>query len=52
MAPPSQSGTNNLEIQYTKSPILGGQFERLIGLTKYSSYKSTGRSQLTYNELE
>ena len=30
----------------------GGQFQRLIGLTKHSLYKSIGRSQLTYNELE
>ena len=30
----------------------GGQFQRLIDLTKHSLYKSIGRSQLTYNELE
>ena len=29
-----------------------GQFERLIGLTKQRLYKSTGRCQLAYNELE
>ena len=34
--------------------MVGGesQFERLIGLTKHSLYKSIGRSQLIYNELE
>ena len=55
MASPSKSRTNNLEIQYTKSSMVGQdgvQFERLIGLTKHSLYKSIGRSQLTYNELE
>ena len=30
----------------------GGQFQRLIDLTKHSLYKSIGRTQLTYNELE
>ena len=32
--------------------VMGGQFQRLIGLTKHSLYKSIGRSQLTYNQLE
>ena len=58
-----KSRTNNLEILYTKIPMVGegegvgggeggGQLERLIGLTKHSLYKSIGRSQLTYNKLE
>ena len=55
MASPSKSRTNNLEIQYTESPVVvvgGGHFARLIGLTKHSLYNSIRRSQLTYNELE
>ena len=36
MASPSKSRTNNLEIQYTKSPMVGGQLECLVGLTKHS----------------
>ena len=35
-----------------RAPWWGGQFERLIVLTKESLYKSIGRSQLTYSELE
>ena len=54
-----------MEIQYTKGPMVcvfgrggggggwgGGQFQRLIDLTKHSLYKSIGRTQLTCNELE
>ena len=61
MTSPSKSRTNTLEIPYTKSPTVGerggegeggDQFESLIGLTKHSLYKSIGKSQLTYNELE
>ena len=50
MASPSKSRTNNLEIQYTKSPIVEGSI-RTFNWRKHSLYKSIGRSQLTYNEL-
>ena len=45
MASPSKSRPNNLETQY--GMVEERQFERLIGLKKYSLYKSIGRSQLT-----
>ena len=50
MASPSKSRTNNLEIQYTKSPIVEGSI-RTFNWRKHSLYKSIRRSQLTYNEL-
>ena len=50
MASLSKSRTNNLEIQYTKSPIEEGSI-RTFNWRKHSLYKSIGRSQLTYNEL-
>ena len=34
------------------APWWEGQYERLIGPTKYSLYKSTGKSFLTWSELE
>ena len=36
----------------SRAPWWGGQFERLIGLTKNTMYKSTGSSMLTWNEFE
>ena len=36
----------------SRAPWWGGQYERLIRLTKQSSYKSTGKSLLTWLELE
>ena len=35
-----------------KTPWWGGQFERMIELTKQTLYKSLGNSQLTISELE
>ena len=52
MTSPSKSRTNNLEIQYIESPIVGvAEFERLIGLMKNSSYKSIGKPQLSCKKL-
>ena len=56
MASPSKSRTNNLEIQYTKSPMVGGEGEESIRTfdwpneTQFIQY--IRRSQLTYNKLE
>ena len=36
----------------SRAPWWGGQFERLIGLTKNTMYKSTGSSILAWNEFE
>ena len=36
----------------SRAPWWGGQYERLIRLTKQSPYKSTGKSLLTWLELE
>ena len=36
----------------SRAPWWGGQFERLIELTKNTVYKSIGSSMLTWNELE
>ena len=36
----------------SRAPWWGGQYERLIGLTKQSLYKSIGKSLLTWSELE
>ena len=35
-----------------KAPWWGGQFERLIGLIKASLYRTIGKAQLTWAELE
>ena len=35
-----------------QAPWLGGHFERLIGLTKQSLFKSLGKTRLSWNELE
>ena len=52
MTSPSKLRINNLEIQFTKSPkVGGGEFERLIGLKIHSLYKSIGKSQLSCNKL-
>ena len=42
------SGTINVP----KAPWWGGQFERLIGLIKASLYRTIGKAQLTWAELE
>ena len=36
----------------SRAPWWGGQFERLIGLTKYTTYKSIGSSILTWDKFE
>ena len=36
----------------TRAPWWGGHFERLIGLTKQSLFKSLGKTSLSWNELE
>ena len=36
----------------SRTPWWGGQFERLIGLTKNTMYKTIGSSMLTWNEFE
>ena len=35
-----------------RAPWRGGHFERLIGLTKQSLFKSLGKASLSWNELE
>ena len=35
-----------------RAPWWGGHFERLIGLTKQSLFKSLGKTSLSWNELE
>eukprot|EP00794_Sanderia_malayensis_P007573 gene7573-biopygen6100 len=40
------------QFNLSKAPWWGGQFERLIGLIKQSLYKTIGRAQLKWNELE
>ena len=40
------------ELNLSRAPWWGGQYERLIGLKKYSLYKSIGKSLLTWSELE
>ena len=36
----------------SRAPWWGGQYERLLGITKQSLYKSNGKSLLTWPELE
>ena len=40
------------ELNLSRVPWWGGQYERLIGFKKYSLYKSIGKSLLTWSELE
>ena len=47
--------TSNMErwkFNLAKAPWWGGQFERMIGLTKQMLYKSLGNAYLTISELE
>lgn len=39
------------QFNLSRAPWWGGQFERLIGMTKNAMYKSIGNSNLTWNEL-
>lgn len=41
-----------MTIQPKPGPLVGGQFERLVGLVKGDFYKSIGRASLFWNELE
>ena len=36
----------------SRAPWWGGQFERMVGLVKQSLFKTTGRANLTKQELE
>ena len=48
---PRSSGYK-VAIQPKPGPLVGGQFERLVGLVKGAFYKSIGRASLFWNELE
>ena len=39
------------QFNLSRAPWWGGQFERLIGITKSTLYKSVGKSQLTWKEF-
>ena len=41
-----------MEINLFKKPWWGGQFERLIGLTKQTLYIDIGKTHLKWAELE
>ena len=45
---------NNITWQFnlSRAPWWGGQFERMVGLMKQCLYKSTGKANLSWNELE
>ena len=40
------------KLNLPRAPWWGGHFERLIGLTKQSLFKSLGKTSLSWNELE
>ena len=40
------------QFNLSRAPWWGGQFERMVGLVKQALYKTTGKSKLTWNELE
>ena len=40
------------QFNLSRAPWWGGQFERLIGLVKQSLYKTIGRANLSWNELQ
>ena len=40
-----------MEIQLEPRPLVGGQFERLIGVVKSSMFKAIGGATLTWFEL-
>ena len=41
-----------MEIQFKSSSWWGGQFERMVSFVKSSLYKSVGKSNLKWSELE
>ena len=41
-----------MAVQFKQGPLVGGQFERLIGLFKKAFYKSIGNGTLKWSELE
>ena len=45
---------NDISWQFnlSRAPWWGGQFERMVGLTKQAIYKAIGKANLTWNELE
>ena len=45
---------NCMAIQSKQSPQMGGggQFERMVGLVKQALYKTTGKANLSWKELE
>ena len=40
------------KLNLSKAPWWGGQFERLIGLTKQTLYRTIGKAHLKWEELE
>ena len=40
------------QLNLSRAPWWGGQFERLVGLVKRALYKSMGGANLTWSELE
>jgi hypothetical protein len=40
------------QFNLSRAPWWGGQFERLIGVVKQSMYKTIGKANLTWNELQ
>ena len=40
-----------MEIQFVPRPLLGGQFERLIGVVKQALHKTIGAATLNWDEL-
>lgn len=42
----------NWQFNLSRAPWWGGQFERLVGLTKQALYKSIGKGNLRWQELE
>jgi hypothetical protein len=40
------------QFNLSRAPWWGGQFERMVGLVKQALYKTTGKSKLTWNQLE
>ena len=41
-----------MEVQSKPGPMVGGQFERMVGLVKQCLYKGTGKVKLLKQELE
>ena len=41
-----------MEVQSKQGAMVGGQFERMVGLVKQCLYKATGKATLTKKELE